>query len=84
MERCLDSFAASHKASVRCLESPQSGSYLPPAAPAALFRPKPGELWFLDGVANACRIKHLAYRTEQAHVGWAKRFILFYNSPEYL
>ena len=30
-------------------------------------------------MANACRVKHLAYRTEQAYVGWVKRFILFHN-----
>lgn len=30
-------------------------------------------------VANACRVRHLAYRTEQAYVGWVKRFILFHN-----
>ena len=29
-------------------------------------------------MANACRVKHLAYRTEQAYVGWVKRFILFH------
>ena len=34
---------------------------------------------FLDLVAQACRVKHLAIRTEQAYVNWAKRFILFHN-----
>jgi len=24
-------------------------------------------------------VKHVAYRTEQAYVGWVKRFILFHN-----
>ncbi len=38
-----------------------------------------GEPRFLDQVANACRVKHLAYRTEQSYVSWAKRFILFHN-----
>jgi len=34
---------------------------------------------FLDQVANACRVKHLAHRTEQSYVSWVKRFILFHN-----
>lgn len=34
---------------------------------------------FLDQVANACRVKHLAYRTEQSYVSWVKRFILFHH-----
>jgi site-specific recombinase XerD len=39
--------------------------------------PQPGEPRFLDQVANACRLRHLSYRTEQSYVGWVKRFILF-------
>ena len=38
-----------------------------------------GEPRFLDQVAQACRLKHLAYRTEQSYVAWVKRFILFHN-----
>ena len=38
-----------------------------------------GEPRFLDQVANACRVKHLAYRTEQSYVSWVKRFILFHH-----
>ncbi len=34
---------------------------------------------FLDHVARACRVKHLAYGTEQSYVAWVKRFILFHN-----
>ena len=34
---------------------------------------------FLDQVADACRVKHLAYRTEQSYVAWVKRFILFHK-----
>ncbi len=60
-------------------QSSQSGFYPPQTAPATRFQPKPGEPRFLDQVANACRVKHLAYRTEQAYVGWVKRFILFHN-----
>jgi len=60
-------------------QSSPSGFYPPQTAPATTFQPKPGEPRFLDQVANACRVKHLAYRTEQAYVGWVKRFILFHN-----
>jgi hypothetical protein len=58
-------------------QSPQSYSTAPnqPATSA----PKPGEPRFLEQVANACRVKHLAYRTEQSYVAWVKRFILFHN-----
>lgn len=34
---------------------------------------------FLDQVRNAIRLRRLSYRTEQAYVDWAKRFILFHN-----
>jgi Phage integrase, N-terminal SAM-like domain len=60
-------------------QSSESGFYPPQTAPATSFQPKPGEPRFLDQVANACRVKHLACRTEQAYAGWVKRFILFHN-----
>ena len=60
-------------------QSSQSRSYPPPNASTTPYVPKPGEPRFLDQVANACRVKRLAYRTEQAYVGWVKRFILFHN-----
>jgi len=34
---------------------------------------------FLDQVAAAIRLRRMSYRTEQAYVDWAKRFILFHN-----
>lgn len=34
---------------------------------------------FLDQVRNAIRLRRMSYRTEQAYVDWAKRFILFHN-----
>lgn len=40
---------------------------------------QPGEPRFLVQVANACRVRHLAYSTEQSYVSWVKRFILFHN-----
>lgn len=38
-----------------------------------------GESRLLDRVRNVLRTKNYAYRTEQAYVGWIKRFILFHN-----
>jgi integron integrase len=46
----------------------------PTARPGGSHEPR-----FLDQVANACRVKHLAYRTEQSYVSWVKRFILFHG-----
>ncbi|VAW77890.1 Integron integrase IntIPac [hydrothermal vent metagenome] len=34
---------------------------------------------FLQQLREAIRVKHYSIRTEQAYVGWAKRFILFHN-----
>jgi len=33
----------------------------------------------LDQLADVLRAKHYAYRTEQAYVGWVRRFILFHD-----
>ena len=33
----------------------------------------------LDQVRDALRLKHYSYRTEQAYVGWIKRYIFFYG-----
>ena len=59
--------------------SSPAGFYPPKNASTSSYVPKPSEPRFLEQVANACRMKHLAYRTEQAFVGWVKRFILFHN-----
>lgn len=49
-------------------------------AAAASARPgQSSEPRFLDQAANACRLKHLAYRTEQSYVAWVKRYNLFHN-----
>lgn len=37
------------------------------------------ETKLLDRVRNVLRTKNYAYRTEQAYLGWIKRFILFHN-----
>lgn len=34
---------------------------------------------FLDQVRNVIRTRHYSIRTEQAYVGWIRRFILFHN-----
>jgi integron integrase len=43
-----------------------------PAAPAAKPR-------LLDQVRDAIRTRHYSYRTEEAYVGWIRRFILFHH-----
>ena len=43
-----------------------------PAAPA----PKPK---LLDQVRDAIRTRQYSYRTEEAYVGWVKRFIVFHH-----
>jgi hypothetical protein len=39
----------------------------------------PGKPKFLDQVRHSLRLKNYSYRTEQAYVGWIKRYILYYN-----
>ena len=34
---------------------------------------------FLDQLVSAIRVKHYSIRTEQAYLGWARRFILFHG-----
>jgi hypothetical protein len=34
---------------------------------------------FLDLVRERIRVKHYSIRTEEAYVGWIKRFIFFHN-----
>lgn len=43
-------------------------------SPTATQKPK-----LLEQVRHAIRIRHLSPRTEQAYVGWIKRFIFFHN-----
>jgi hypothetical protein len=37
------------------------------------------QLKLLDKVRDAIRLKHYSIRTEQAYVGWIKRFIFFHK-----
>ena len=34
---------------------------------------------FLNEVIRAIRVRHYSIRTEQAYVGWIKRYILFHG-----
>jgi integron integrase len=54
----------------------RSGTRLIPAITPAPPAQKPK---LLDQVRQAIRIRHLSPRTEQAYVGWIKRFIFFHN-----
>ena len=40
---------------------------------------KDGKPKFLDQVRGAIRVRHYSHRTEEAYVGWIRRFILFHN-----
>ena len=51
-------------------EQPPVGIPLPPDAP----KPK-----LLDQVRLAIRTRHYSVKTEEAYVGWIKRFIFFHN-----
>jgi integron integrase len=41
--------------------------------------PPPQPRRLLDQVRDAIRVRHYSYRTEQAYVGWIRRFILFHG-----
>ena len=41
------------------------------------MHPRPPRL--LDRVREVCRTRHLSYRTEQAYVGWVRRFVVFHG-----
>ncbi|MCL4504827.1 MAG: integron integrase [Chloroflexi bacterium] len=43
------------------------------------FPRKPQEKRLLDQVSDAIRVKHYSIRTEEAYVGWIRRFILFHD-----
>jgi len=45
-----------------------------PYAPSVTDKPK-----LLDQVRAKCRLQHLAKRTEEAYVGWIRKFILFHH-----
>ena len=47
------------------------------AGTAPFSKPQPAKL--LDRVRDAIRARHYSLRTEEAYVGWVRRFILFHN-----
>ncbi len=49
-----------------------------PAPRGATIAPRPPRK-LLDQVRDVLRTKHYSYRTEQAYVGWIRRFILFHE-----
>ncbi|MBI4588344.1 MAG: phage integrase N-terminal SAM-like domain-containing protein, partial [Candidatus Rokubacteria bacterium] len=44
------------------------------SSPAGAPKPR-----LLDRVRQAIRTRHYSYKTEEAYVGWIRRFILFHN-----
>jgi len=57
------------------VSSSSAGSAGAPACtPPAATKPK-----LLDQVRDAIRTRHYSYRTEEAYVGWVRRFILFHQ-----
>jgi integron integrase len=47
--------------------------------PSPVVPPPPRPRRLLDQVRDAVRVRHYSYRTEQAYVGWIRRFVLFHD-----
>lgn len=47
--------------------------------PSSTFAPPPGQPRLLDRVREQIRARHYSLRTEEAYVGWIRRFILFHG-----
>ncbi len=56
-------------------EQPREGEAPAEPPPAAHDR----QLRLLDRVRDAIRVRHMSIRTEEAYVGWVRRFILFHG-----
>ncbi len=57
-------------------------SFQPPDARAGLYvreRPVPPPPRLLDRVRAAIQVRHFSRRTEEAYVGWIRRFVLFHG-----
>jgi integron integrase len=50
----------------------------PPPSPHAPSDPRVGPPRLLDRVRRCARLRHLSARTEEAYLGWIRRFILFH------
>mgnify|MGYP000005133873 CR=1 FL=1 len=71
----MDNFRVSSISQCRPQIAPGNGQTAPAVSPAP-SSPKPK---LLDQVRQAIRTRHLSYNTEQAYVGWIKRFIFFHK-----
>ncbi|MSO21961.1 MAG: hypothetical protein EXQ58_01630 [Acidobacteria bacterium] len=52
--------------------------------PVATHLPEAQTPKLLDRVRDAIRARHYSLRTEEAYVGWVRRFILFHNKRHHL
>ena len=52
---------------------------MPSSGPSPGAPPPPGQPRLLDRVRQAIRARHYSLRTEEAYVGWIRRYILFHN-----
>src|SRR5262249_45960905 len=50
-----------------------------PPGPPFSSPPRPNPPRLLDRVRDAIRLRHYSPRTEEAYVGWTRRFILFHG-----
>jgi hypothetical protein len=50
-----------------------------PPGPPVSSPPRPNPPRLLDRVRDAIRLRHYSPRTEEAYVGWIRRFILFHG-----
>jgi len=57
----------------------RAGAVAPSPGGAGVPACVPAKPKLLDQVRNAIRTRHYSYRTEEAYVGWIRRFILFHN-----
>ena len=57
----------------------RAGAVVPALGGAGVPACVPPKPKLLDQVRDAIRTRHYSYRTEEAYVGWIKRFILFHN-----
>src|SRR3990170_2926262 len=47
--------------------------------PEQVYGRRAAKARFLDQVRDAIRARHYSYRTEEAYVGWIRRYILFHG-----
>ena len=65
---------------VQAPRTPAHPSYRPPLKIVRGTYPPEGQKpKLLDRVREAIRTRHLSHKTEQAYVGWIKRFIFFHG-----